>query len=425
MAISGPIGLVITLAIAYLASFVFLGLSGFGVWLMFAAVVLLFKGFSNWMNILKTPGKGTAKTIGILLLAYVVLSQGVFGFPVILPSLEALTAGGISAALIAAPVSAETAAAQTTECRASISTEEADDAASVTLNGYDLAAAAGYGTIVDLTSNCRFYKNGNQGANFVAVSTDTSAQTESGYWSIGDTAYIYCGGTSYYAEPIEGTCIDAKTYPLNIKAYGITTASTGVDIAGFDKNHNALTAAGNTTTGDYDITLGANGEERIYIELTQNVAKKAYNVGAVATAVFNDIDSFEPIAGQGLTQVVEPNFLKNIEISADSDDGQANHTVTYDVWMLDTPVLLLEWQDMEVGFTIGAGSTDPTATDDLFNTLDGGVVCFLDATYSKGSDGIEHLDIHDHVTDSEADVGFTNLVRFPVGGYDCAVLEGA
>ena len=87
MAISGPIGLVITLAIAYLASFVFLGLSGFGAWLMFFAVVLLFKGFSKFMSMIKTPGAKTAKTAGVLLLVYVVLAYGVFGFPVLLPQL--------------------------------------------------------------------------------------------------------------------------------------------------------------------------------------------------------------------------------------------------------------------------------------------------------------------------------------------------
>ena len=322
------------------------------------------------------------------------------------------------------PAGAADAAAQLTACQATLTAEELDDAASITLNAYDIAAAAGYGTVVDLTTNCRFYKNGNQGANFIMTSAATSATSLATQWSIGDTAYIYCGGDGYYAEPIEGLCIDAKTYPLNIRAYGITTAATGVDIAGFDKNHNALTAAGNTTTGDYDITLGANGEERVYIELTQNVAKKAYNVGAVATAVFNDIDEFEPIAGQGLTQVVEPNFLKNIQVSDDGVTAAGNHTLTYDVWKLDAPVLLLEWQDIEFGMTISAGATDPTATDNVWSTVDGGVVCVLDSTYSKGSDGGEYLDIHNHVTDSEADVGFTNLVHFPVGGYDCAVLQG-
>jgi hypothetical protein len=431
MAISGPIGLVITLAIAYLASFVFLGLSGFGVWLMFAAVVLLFKGFSNFMNMLKVPGKKTAKTAGILVMVYVVLAYGVFGFPVILPQLEALAGAGISAAFLATPATAADVAAQLTACQASVTAEERDDAASVTINSFDLAAAAGYGTAIDLTTNCRFYKNGNQGENFVTASTDTSDASETAVWSIGDTAYIYCGGTSYYSEPVEGVCIDAKTYPLIIKSYGITTAATGVDIAMFDKNHNALTAAGNTSTADYDITLGANGEERVYVEITQNVARKAYNVGAVATAVFNDIDSFEPIAGQGLTQVVEPNFLKNIGVASDGSGGTAgdNRTLTYDVWMLGTPdkpepVLLLQWQDIEFGLTVKAGGTDPTATDNVWSTLDGAIVCILDSTYTQGSDGEQYLDIHDHVTDSEADVGFVNLIRYPVGGYDCAVVEG-
>ena len=424
MAISGPIGLVITLAIAYLASFVFLGLSGFGAWLMFFAVVLLFKGFSKFMSMIKTPGAKTAKTAGVLLLVYVVLAYGVFGFPVLLPQVESLVSGGISAAIIGAPVSAADAAAQTTECSASIVDEERGEEALVTVNGFDIAAAAGYGTIVDFTTNCRHYKNGNQGANFIMVSAATSATALSTQYSIGDTIFTYCGGSSYYVEPVEGLCIDAKTFPLNLRGYGITTAATGVDIAAFDKNHNALTAAGNTSTGDYDITLGANGEERIYIELTQNVAKKAYNVGAVATAVFNDIDSFEPIAGQGLTQVVEPNFMKNLAVGGTA--GNANITgLSYDVWKLDTPVLLLEWQDIEFGMVIGAGATDPSATDNVWSTTDGGIVCIVDATYSKGSDGTEHLDIHDHVTDSEADVGFVNNMVFPVGGYDCAVVTGA
>jgi len=416
------------LAFAALVSYFLLGaiftISGI---LLIAAIAMTIKGYSKkYGSGIPFPSQKTAKMAGPALLVYAVLSMGLFGFPAFLPSIENALGmfGGTTASVIGPPVTEQQVSASTAACAAGLAPEERDAVATVTLDAFDVEALAGRSAAVDLGDDCRLYANSNTGT--FTPSADTAAGSVTTVWKPGDTAYIYCGGTvteiGYYADPVEGACIDSIAKHISWDAHAITTAATGIDMVVYDDAHTVLTAAGNTTTADYDITLGASQEKKIYVKLTQSVAVKSFNLMAFATASMNDIDTVKPEASTGMIQKLAPKWLKDVAVGDENNNG--NTTTDYDVYYLAQPVLLKQWQSVEYPFTVKAKSSDPAETANVFSTADDAIICAIDGTYHQGSDGREYLDIHDHITDTEANVGYVEVVFDPVGGYECSVLEG-
>jgi len=131
--------------------------------------------------------------------------------------------------------------------------------------------------------------------------------------------------------------------------------------------------------------------------------------------------------GVATSPAITPDNFRNVKVS-DEDNGGAtnNQTVTYSVYVFSTPVLLRQWQSLKQGFEVTSGSTDPTATDNVFNTIDLGVVCLLDGQYGKDpSSGSSYLDFYTHSTiGSQTDIGVVNYPHVPVGKTDCVVFEG-
>ena len=80
-----------------------------------------------------------------------------------------------------------------------------------------------------------------------------------------------------------------------------------------------------------------------------------------------------------------------------------------------------EWDSQTFGFTIEAGTTDPTTTNSWASS-DMAVVCFLDASYSRTSDNQIVLDIHDH-SENELNVGSNEAVWSPITSTVCTVIE--
>jgi hypothetical protein len=416
------------LAFAALVSYFLLGaiftISGL---LLIAAVTLTIKGYSKkYGGGIPFPSQKTAKIAGPALLAYAVLSLGIFGFPAIFPSIDSVLGmfGGTTASVIGPPVTEQQVTASTAACSAALSPEEKDAVATVTLDAFDVEALAGKSSAVDLGDDCRLYANSNTGT--FTPSADTAAGSVTTVWKPGDTAFIYCGGTfaeiGYYADPVEGECIDSIAKHVSWDVHAITTAASGVDMVVYDDAHTVLTAAGNTTTADYDITLGASQEKKIYVKLTESVAVKSFNLMAFATASLNDIDYVKPESSTGMVQKLAPKWLKDVEVG--DETNIQNQTTDYDVYYLAQPVLLKQWQSVEYPFTVKAKTTDPAETANVFSTMDAAIICAIDGTYHQGSDGKEYLDIQDHITDTEANVGYVEVVFDPVGGYECSVLEG-
>jgi hypothetical protein len=430
----GPIALVIALALAFGLPIYFFGYAfGTVTGLVLTASFLLILGrYTSWLDMIKIiPKTKTAGYAGIGLLFVTFLMTGAFGLPQLVPfTWESLLGGfGGGATFLAAPMGQQEASVAATQCAAGFTDEQLDESASVNLFAYDMESSTGRTSPVDLTTNCWLFANGNSADHFVKKSADTEDAATTGAWNVGDAAFIYCGGTSYYTDPVEGECINGPNVAIEFDTHAIVTATTGLVIAGFDKNMNALTAAGNTSTADYDVTLGASESEKIYVELTQNTADKAYNLGALAMDTWNDIDSIKPTGESAalFDKVTTPDYLDSVTVSSDESGGAtANVTLTYEVYKLKQPVMLHEWDSVTYALQIKAGSTDPTASDTDFDGFDGAVVCFLDQTYSRGVDGTIYYDIHSHAEEgSEADVGLSNEISFPVQKDDCVVFEGA
>jgi hypothetical protein len=417
-------------------------LSAAGLLLTVAIFLSVLKIRPLWLAPLRQPGFLKGNTGTVIVLAVLVLSFGSFGYgwtPAFLSGtmvdfssiLQGATITG--ATVLTAPAADGTEVQMvTSECRAMFTDEQLDETASVNLRTYDLASSSGMTSAVDLTTNCWLYANGNSPDDFRGKSADTEDAATTSIWNLGDTAYVYCGGTSYYTVPAEGVCIDGPTKTIEMDSYAICSAVTDLVISGFDKNGNALTAAGNTSTADYDVTLGASQTEIVSFELLVNSNTETYNLMALAMDTWNDIDSVSPKDTglfKGGRQGYTPDYLDSLAVSSDenSDLGNtANVTLSYEVWYLNEPILMKEWDTVEYSFKVKAGSTDPTASDADFDGFDGASVCFLDGTYSRGHDGKMYYDIHDHAEDgSEADVGLANKVDFPVDKDDCVVLEGA
>jgi hypothetical protein len=226
---------------------------------------------------------------------------------------------------------------------------------------------------------------------------------------------------------------------LTINAH-TAAATTDLVITCYDSTGaSELSAGTNSSQEDYGITLGANGEDTFYCKIKLNAADKAYHLAAIAVSAFNDIrdvrlEAFDKATGITLTESQKtfssgylPLYLSNAKITCDTSGacGSSNTNVTgYDrVYVLDEPILLHEWDEVQYQFTIYASSTDPTTTTEFGNS-DMGIICFLDAVWDRDyQDGKEYFTYYTRDTD-ENDVGVSNTVSYPVGKDDCVVIEG-
>ena len=413
--------------LAYLMAVYLLGYTSLMEISMTAVVFIVFVlALLKWRGVSYAQGwffnKKTNMYLAIGLGMWLFLSVGIMGFGVpILPAPEAAL-GGIPAGALGVTTEPPAAGTQT---GCAVTGELKGKDATIVLAAWDLAANNPYSSTVDFGTSCWIYRNGNGADNFVGTSTATSSTAHSTGFTVGDILNLYCGGTSYYSNKIENLCIDTQDKPVNIDAYTIAD-ETDIAITVYDSTGSSeLTAAGNSTTADYDLTLGADEPQSIYVQVKVDAANKALNLLGFATASFNDIDYIKPV-DSALTKVATVSFLENVQISDNSGDGEStNVTDDYTPYVFSEPVLFTQWDDKKYEFEVMSGSTDPSATDDVFSTIDGAVVCILDGTYAKGADGSVYLDFHDHaIGGHESNVGLTETFEFPVGKNSCVVIEG-
>lgn len=350
--------------------------------------------------------------IAIVAFGWLLLSVGIMGFGLgVLPGPNSVL-GGITVAQLT--VDGAPSEQVSTGCQ--VSEELQGKEASLEIRVEDHAANNPASTTRAMTS-IYTYRNGNSADDY--LSTWANGTQSSGF-SVGDVLHMYPADGDTYGVKKENLCIDRTDMAVTLKGYQMS-AETDISLSVLDEDEQALTAAGNSTTADYDVTLGSSEEKRIIVKVKNNVANKALNFKGFATAVNNDIDSLKPTGS--FTKATSVNFLENVDVNP---SGSADtETLTFAPYVLDKPVLFTEWDSEKYSFTIKAGSNDPSATDNDFATLDAGIVCTLDAEYSRGADGKPYLDFHNHdEAGSEADVGITETFSDPVGGNSCVVLEG-
>lgn len=391
---------------------VFTGLAMFGITTMLTAVLVLAL-FQKFKVFRLLPISTKHENIAIILIIVAMFFTGsigtlLSGLGVPIPDLsEGVPSGEIL------PDDGPT-SQEVTGCAASVSDYIRGSQATATVNAYDQASDTPLSSAVDGT----IYIIDSSGG--VTKSTDTSDYSMNKY-SVGDTVSIKGGDSSYYIVPTGALCIDREAFPIDIDAYAVASYSD-LEISGYDDTGSSTLSAGtNTSEEDYDITLGANEESTYYLKLKQNTANKAFNLYAVGTSVFNDIDESEPLDGVW-TKVTTPKFLKGLELDISDGHGEDNATdVDFTTWTLDEPILLEEWDSVKYQFNIVAGSTNPT-TNTVASSSDMAIVCFFDAIHGRGDDGM-YMDFYSHDND-ESDVGMSNHHLLPIGKNDCTVIEG-
>ena len=302
-----------------------------------------------------------------------------------------------------------------TTCQQAVSPDILGLSATIFANAYDREANQPFAAAVDTT--WWLVQNGQ-----IQAYTDSTAASATGF-SVGDVVSVYGGGTTYYATPQPTICLDTQSYALDIDVHTIATIQN-LQITGYDSTSAATLSAGtNASQENYDIVLGADQVDVFYLKLQVNTSNVAFQLTGIATVASNDIKDVEPINDQGLTKVTLPDFL-NILITGDHGVGVGtNFSTGYDdLWLLDQPIMLHEWDEVKYKFTIEASSTDPATNNDPA-AGDNALVCFLDGAWSRAGDGAIKYGIY-QLDDSEANVGLTEEVSLPMTSGTCVNVEG-
>jgi hypothetical protein len=283
--------------------------------------------------------------------------------------------------------------------------------ATMGLNAWNLESNTPYSAAVDLGADCWVFKNGNSPTDFTNNTDDTSGGSITGF-SGGDTLYMYCGGSSYYTEPLEGFCVDDLTPSVNLNAHQIITHA-GLAITGYDDTGGtALTAE--SYNGDYYITQGAGGEDSIYIKLKANLANRAYQFCAWCTVKYYNVSEVIPQGEEGTyTPVVTPQHMKALTINRNNTDNE-NTTETYDCYRLAEPILMQEWDSIKEQFVVEADDTNDPWYNPASAKQNGFAIIAKDCTYSRGGDGKIYLDFYTHDT-AQSDVGLDEEDHEPWG----------
>lgn len=282
--------------------------------------------------------------------------------------------------------------------------------ATLTINAYNMESSSPYSAPVDVNPTYVVSAGG------VELLTDTSSATLQTH-SAGERIKFVGGSSSYYLDDKE-VCIDSQNKIVELSAHAVISNSEAL-ITCKDSDGYACSAGTNSSQEDYDITLGANQETTFSLKYKVNTADKTARLYAVAIFSANDIAECAPVSPE-LTLTTTPKFLKDVTVTDGA--GSYGHTRTYTVYTLPQPILLREWESKEFTFRIKAGSNDPSNSQN-FQQQDMCVVCFLDATKYKGSDGNVYDDFYTH-DESQSNVGISESVASPVGAKTCVVIEG-
>ena len=241
----------------------------------------------------------------------------------------------------------------------------------------------------------RFYKNGNK------IPAPSSTIGGSFNAAVGDVIEWYGGNSTYYVDNGK-FCVNSERPSLSIDGHSVAAVSN-LQITCYDNTGASELSAG-TTSGeeDYDITLGANEETSFFCKLKVNTADKSYYITSIAVGAYNDIDdvrlvAFDKAVGWTPTEAQKsfsvgylPKFLSHASISNETGGSTTNVTGYDRVYVLDEPILLHEWDEVQFEFTIEAGSTDPANNAD-FGKSDMAIICFLDSVWKRGTDGKEYF----------------------------------
>mgnify|MGYP000215090915 CR=1 FL=1 len=301
-----------------------------------------------------------------------------------------------------------------------VSEELKGKTATITVNAWDMESNTPYSSAVDVNPTYVF-KNGNSAENYVKELSDTSAYSLSGF-AVGDTLYAYGGGTSYYADPVEGWCVDSQAPTLSINAHAIASESN-MQITGYDDTGSATLSAGTTNEDDYYITMGAGEEQAIYLKLKVNAANKAYQFCAWGVATFYNISSVEPQNVEATyTKIATPEHLESVAIKVNETSPATTITEDYTVYKASSPIMLHEWDSIKEQFVVKSDSSNDPVGNGGTSSLNGFAIIAKDCAYARGDDGRVYLDLYQHDS-AESDVGLDETETSPYGKQVGVVIE--
>ena len=313
-------------------------------------------------------------------------------------------------------ISLPTAAAiSLTDCRAGIASDILGTSATLTTNAWDQESTTPYSAAVDLTTSCELYKNGNALANYIGPTSDTSAASITGF-AVGDAIYVYCGGASYYTDPIEGMCVKAQQQPLSLNIHN-AVAETDMQTTVYDNTGGtALDASASANYGDYNMTLGAGADDSIYVKLKQNTAVQEYRFCAWGVATFYNVTKVSPQNEEAsYTIVATPVSMKSIAVEVNTTSNTLSKD--YTVYRASSPIVLHQWDSIKEEFVVEADDTsDPQDSQALAASANpnGFAIIAKDCTWARGVDGAMHDDFYVHDT-GQADIGVAETETSPRG----------
>lgn len=377
-------------------------------------IMKYFKFTSKYVSAIPFSPK-FAGIIGICLLVFGMFSYGWFSQWIPL-TLNIASAGGATYGTTYPAPSSGGVACSPISKGGNVPDEVFGTSSSLVLNAYDMEATQPKSSTVDLTTNCAYFISGEYGG----LTADTADPTAiSGFGSVGKIADVYCGGASYYTEPIVGKCIDNAAVKWELLTHN-AVAETDLAITGYDKTAATALTAGTSSEDDYTMALGANQEDLIYLQLQQNSASQEYAVGAVGVVRFYNISKVEPQAfsfnGKQYTWSIglTPEHMKSITVNYNETTTEQGLSKDYTVYYLSEPLILHAWEYVKIPFKITSDTTNNPNGGGGTSAVDGFAILFKDSQWARGGDGFYHRNIYQMDT-AQADIGVAETETSPLG----------
>ena len=316
-----------------------------------------------------------------------------------------------------------------TGCTGQTPGEVLGDTTTLTLNAFNREANNPLASSVD--SHLRVFKALNlasaDNSNFLSETQDTTAGSYTTGIVAGDVLTITGNNSGgYYVDAKEGTCINSRALAVPLDVHDRVEA-TDLAITMYDRTGTtALTADGGqgaTACADYTVNAAADEQVQLFLELRVNTSDEAYDLAGIAVGKVNDILRIEPTGNSAglFTKVTTPLWLDNEPVAMNqTGSGESNVTVTYEVWKLNTPQRLHEFELIKYHFLATMSNTAPS--DDVNCDTDADAIVFLaiDEDWSPDSSGHPVKGIYNiGAPQTEAnDIGLTNDPNLPFGRYD-------
>ena len=232
------------------------------------------------------------------------------------------------------------------------------------------------------------------------VSTASDRKDISSGINVGDKLWAIATNNTYYGVWKEVASVSAQGEVLDLDVYLISAANT-VNIS-MKENSKSLLSNG---TGEVNLSLGANGAEAIdEIKVKVNGANRAFKFTGFFTNTIYDTNNISSINANGISFVRSGTTIgltkSTINLGRSSIDEQ--------VFMLDTPILITEWQEyilagLEIKADgVGCVAAGASLPNHDLNRID---FWFLDSNWYKSSLGDSMVYGVETDANTKADVG--------------------